>query len=141
MSPSTALSWLRIQIVQVALRSDRLWISGKRSDLLQSNFYNQDYSALQIEGCDKKGFKIAIIVRVEPSDSPKDQQQLGSGGPHSPKKQSDSPPSTQASTAPKQVIRSHNCRLFNLRQLIYNGLIDRVMVTEIYAAKCFLAPY
>lgn len=62
---------------------------------------------LQFETCDSKAVKIAIIVRVGPSDSPKDQQQPGSGGPQSPKKQSDSPPASQASTAPKQVTNDN----------------------------------
>lgn len=56
-----------------------------------------------LEGRDINDIKIAIIVRVEPSDSPKDQQQHGSGGPQSPKKHTDSPPLAEPSTAPKQV--------------------------------------
>lgn len=51
---------------------------------------NEIIRALHFEGYKTKAIKIAIIVRVEPSDSPKDQQHQGSGGPQSPgKKQSD----------------------------------------------------
>jgi hypothetical protein len=78
---------------------------------------------------------------VEPSDSPKDQQHQGSGGPQSPaaKKQSDTPPipQTSSSTAIKQV--KGFLRVGLTREKISlshsltgnNGLIDRVMITEI----------
>lgn len=100
----------------------------EKSDLLAAIYSRTDYWVpFWSEGRDYNGIKIAIIVRVEPSESPKDQQQHGSGGPQSPKKHTDSPPLAEPSTAPKQVTTAgpgHD-------PMSLNSLIDTVMVTEI----------